>query len=99
MGRFLLLSRINSPPFWANDPVFNLSLVLAPSFSCYICPMKIAVICNDRMALPALQYLTEEKMLVGIATPEHNTELLEQLGMIALKKLRPHPYHQKEDKK
>lgn len=51
--------------------------------------MKIAVLCNDRMALPALNYLSSENLLAGIATPNSNLELMEQLGIIALKSSAP----------
>ena len=51
--------------------------------------MKIAALCNDRLGLAILDFLSREKMLAGIATTDRNPELLEKLGVIALNNFVP----------
>ena len=45
--------------------------------------MRIAVLCNNQMALPAIGALLQNGMLVGLATPQHVTDAAEQVQAIA----------------
>jgi len=42
-------------------------------------PIKIAVLCNNRMAVPAIQALQASGNLCGIGVPEHNQDVLPML--------------------
>lgn len=42
--------------------------------------MRVAVLCNNRMAIPALQELAAQKVLAAVGIPETNADLLQELG-------------------
>lgn len=42
--------------------------------------MRVAVLCNNRMAIPALQELAANRVLAAVGIPETNADLLQELG-------------------
>ena len=44
--------------------------------------LRIAVICNNRMALPSLQFLAQQRVLAGIGIPETNLEVTQDCQML-----------------
>lgn len=47
---------------------------------------KIAVLCNNRLAIPAIQSLYSQELLFGIGIPEGNSEIIEILEKLFHKK-------------
>jgi len=52
--------------------------------------MKIALLCNNKMALPAVQMMAKEGVLAGIATADTDTEVVSMYGAVVQQLHLPH---------